>query len=250
MKHLLRFISSAMWLLLVAGGVLVAQPQDSTVSDVDSLGVALPDSVTLAPPVHYPLFRTASLAIDYGKLLGHLSGVEQKKELGIQLNLKKSWFVIAEGGYSVLMPNDSYVNANYEVDGSYVRVGAGWTKALDPKNNFTFSMRYGTATFNDKGTVRISSASDLFEPYDSSFARSSMQASWYELVLGSEKRILPKNADDPTRLYAGFYFRLRVMIDYDKQSPHDVFTIPGYGRTFDSTVPALNLYLRYLLFTR
>jgi len=188
----------------------------------------------------YPLIRDVSAVLDYGKILGYLSGVEKKNEIGVQLGIKKNLLVVAEGGYSTLNPNDSYVNADYQVRGIYFRFGTGVRKVIDPKNSLSLSVRYAMSDFEDQGTINVTSSSGLFEPYEESFSRKSLTASWYELVLGSEKKI-------NTKLSLGFYFRLRVMSKYDEQEPYDVFTIPGYGRTFDNTVPAVNLYLRYFL---
>lgn len=188
----------------------------------------------------YPFIRDVSAVLDYGKILGYLSGVEKKNEIGVQIGIKKNLLIVAEGGYSILNPNDSYVNADYEVRGRYFRLGLGLNKAITAENNLSLSLRYAMSDFEDQGTINVTSSSGLFEPYNESFSRKSLTASWYELVLGSEKKI-------NTKLRLGFYFRFRVMGKYDEQVPYDVFSIPGYGRTFDKTVPALNLYLRYVL---
>jgi len=195
---------------------------------------------TIRVKTFYPLIRDVSFIVDYGKILGYLSGVEKKNEIGVQLGIKKNLMVIAEGGYSILNPNDSYVNADYQVRGRYFRLGLGLNKAITAENNLSLSLRYAMSDFEDQGTINVTSSSGLFEPYDESFSRKSLTASWYELVLGSEKKI-------NTKLRLGFYFRLRIMAKYDEQTPYDVFSIPGYGRTFDKTVPAVNLFLRYVL---
>lgn len=246
--------SGCLVVLLTATLVVVAQnPMERTLfvpNEVDSLNAgtetvpsamdttqqAASDSAVVR--MAYPFVRQVGLVLDYGKILGYLSGVEKKNEIGIQLNVKKSLMLVAEAGYSILNPNNALVNADYEIKGSYMRIGAGINQPITPQNNLTFSMRYGMATFEDQGTVMITSASGLYEPYEEAFSRSSLSASWFELVIGSEKSIKPT-------LDIGFYFRVRVMDKYDAQEPYDVFAVPGYGRTFDKSVPALNLYLRY-----
>ena len=213
---------------------------------VDSLTPTLDETDSIPPKIFYPFLRQASVVFDYGKLLGYLTGVEKKNELGIQLNIKKQFLFSMEAGMSTLDPNDSYRNTQYEIKGSYFRVGAGVMNAIDAKNLFSLSVRYGKSSFEDTGTVRISSASGIFDPYEESFTRKSLSASWYEFILGSEKRIKPMNPDLPAKLAIGFNFRVRILIDYDSQEPIDVFAIPGYGRTFDKSVPAFNLYVRYI----
>lgn len=213
----------------------------------DSETVSTIESDSIAPKVVYPFLKEVGIVLDYGKVFGYLSGFEKKNEIGLSLNIKKSFIFLAEAGYSILNPNDSYVNAEYEVKGMYFRLGGGVTKTIKSENNISFSIRYASANFEDSGIASVTSASGIFDSYEQSFSRQSMSASWYEFVLGSEKRIRPKDENEKAKLYMGFYFRIRVMNKYDIQAPFDVFSIPGYGRTFDNTVPALNLYLRYVL---
>ncbi|MFY0654083.1 MAG: hypothetical protein JXQ96_18745 [Cyclobacteriaceae bacterium] len=211
---------------------------------------ALEVNDSIPSKIIYPFMRELSVILDYGKIFGYATGVEKKNEIGIQANVKKFLIVVAEAGYSVLNPNDSYVNADYQVSGQYFRVGAGINKKITEKNNLTISLRYGMSMFKDEGTVTVASTSGFYDTYQSSFSRTSLTASWYEFVLGSEKRMRMKKKDEFSRLSVGFYFRLRFMSNYDKQQPYDVFTVPGYGRTFDNSVPAVNLYLRYTFFSR
>lgn len=255
MNYQLSFIfSSCLALfLIIALGASAQNPGGRTFfipEEVDSVKVdkeaapvvsdTVPDTVvdSMVSRTIYPFVRQMGLVLDYGKIFGYLSGVEKKNEIGIQLNIKKSLMLVAEAGYSILNPNNSLVNADYKIRGSYMRVGAGINQPITPENNITFSLRYGMSSFEDSGTIMITSASGLYEPYEEAFSRSSLSATWYELVIGSEKKIKPT-------IDIGFYFRLRVMDKYDAQEPYDVFAVPGYGRTFDKTVPALNLYLRY-----
>lgn len=202
---------------------------------------------SIPPKIIYPFLKEVGIVLDYGKIFGYLTGFEKKNEVGLSLNIKKNFVLLAEVGQSTLNPNDSYVNADYEVKGMYFRFGGGITKTIKTENNISFSVRYASANFEDKGISSVTSASGIFDSYEQSFRRKSMSASWYEFVLGSEKKIRPKDANEKAKLYMGFYFRIRVMNRYDIQEPFDVFSIPGYGRTFDNSVPALNFYLRYII---
>ncbi|MDP4679895.1 MAG: DUF6048 family protein [Cyclobacteriaceae bacterium] len=263
MRRLLNFIFSILLLFFGAESLSYAQntPIDSLelTQTADTLSIAhtglvnYPDSLSnikldsITPKVLYPLLREFALLLDYGKVLGYLTGFEKKNEIGISLNIKKSFVVMAEVGFSTLNPNDSYINADYEVKGNYFRMGGGVTKKIKAKNNISFSVLYASAKFDDVGIASVSSASGIFDNYEKTFTTQGLSASWYEFVMGSESRIRPKDINEKPKLYLGFYFRLRVIGKYDVQQPFDVFTIPGYGRTFDKTVPALNLYLKYVI---
>ncbi len=238
MKHRLSFIFSVLVTCTLMGFQLKAQDVEVDTLVRENNQESVED--LLKVKTFYPLIRDVSAILDYGKIFGYLSGVEKKNEIGVQIGFKKNLLLIAEAGYSILNPNDSYVNADYQVRGKYMRLGVGINKAITAENNLTLSLRYAMSEFEDQGTINVTSSSGLFEPYDQSFSRKSLSASWYELVLGSEKKI-------NTKLRLGFYLRVRVMNRYDEQEPYDVFTIPGYGRTFDNSVPAVNLYLRYIL---
>lgn len=263
MRHQLNSIFKSVFICFALTSVSYAQdvkvdsleatvPLDTLSLELNELSsnsdtVSKAESDSIAPRVIYPFFKEVGIVFDYGKVFGYLTGFEKKNEIGLSLNIKKSFVLLAEVGFSTLNPNDSYVNADYEVKGMYFRIGGGVTKAIKAENNISFSVRYGSANFEDIGIASVRSASGLYDTYEQSFSRKSMTSSWFEFVLGSEKRIRPKDLNEKPKLYMGFYFRVRVMNKYDIQEPFDVFAIPGYGRTFDNTVPALNLYLKYII---
>jgi len=184
------------------------------------------------------LITTIAPFIDYGKLLTLPLERETKFEIGIQVELLNKIFIVTEFGNGALVPPDSYTNANYSSTGNYYRVGLGYKIDMNAKNNFGISGRFAQASFSDKGVVEITSASGLYDDFEAPFVRDELRATWYEIVLNSESKIF-KN------FYAGFFLRLRIMGNYDRQTPLDVYAIPGYGRTFDKSIPAFNFYLKY-----
>jgi hypothetical protein len=211
--------------------------QDDNVMEQEEELVA--DSVAEQVEV-LPLFSSAAIVFDYGKLVGLALDTETKYEIGAQVDIKDKLLLIGEFGIATLTPNGAYVNTNYISEGSYFRVGLGYKINMNAKNNILFSLRYAKSTYSDKGTIDIKSSTGIFDTYNEPFEREEISAYWYEAVLSSETRLWKG-------LYAGFHIRLRVMGDYDKQLPLDVFSIPGYGRTFDKTIPAFNLYIKYAL---
>ncbi|MFY0626864.1 MAG: hypothetical protein JXR07_11240 [Reichenbachiella sp.] len=188
--------------------------------------------------VVYPFFSSGAILFDYGKLIGLALDTESKYEIGTQIDFKNKIIVVGEFGIATLEPNGAYQNASYSSEGYYYRFGLGYKYDMNPKNNFVFTARYGRSKYSDNGEVNIQSASRLFDPLVEPFDRETSIATWYELVLSSETRMWKG-------LYLGFHIRLRILDKYDEQEPLDVYSIPGYGRTIDKTIPALNLYVKY-----
>lgn len=258
----LNYISSLLSLTLVLSGHMaysqtvsvdsISQPVDSLMVKNDKK-IDLADSLVVenkrkvkeddsdSTKIIYPFISGLSVNVDYGKLLTYWTNFERKAELGLQLNIKGPFFVSGELGMGTLTPKNAYNNADYESKGSYYRFGIGYSLPLNQKSNLSLGVKYASASYEDAGIVRISSSSGLHADFESPFQRSGLSAQWYEIVFGSESSLKP-------RLYIGAYLRLRMIIKYDEQTPIDTYAIPGYGRTFDNSVPALNLYVRYELF--
>lgn len=212
---------------------------------VDSVAVIVPSVAVETPAdslndVQFPILSSVALIFDYGKMIGLVLDTESKYEGGVQLEFYNKFFLTGEYGIATLEPNGAYINANYISKGSYWRAGLGYKVDMTPKYNFMFGFRYGQSSYSDKGEIEIVSQSGIYDTYVEPFERRNLSAHWYELVLSSERKVWKG-------LYAGFHARLRIMGGYDKQEPLDVFSIPGYGRTFSKTVPAINLYVKYSL---
>lgn len=214
---------------------LSASGQDSLYVEPEAI-LEVEDSTS----VQMPTLSSLAFLFDYGKLAGLGLNTESKYELGVQLELKNKWVVIGEFGIGILTPENVYVNTNYESKGSYYRLGLGYKIDMNQKNNAFLSVRYGASKFEDKGLVKIQSASGLYNEYQDPFDRKGLSANWFEVVLSTETRLWKS-------LYAGMHIRLRMMNDYDEFAPIDVYSVPGYGRTIDKSIPALNLYVKYAL---
>lgn len=202
-----------------------------------TIRVAAQDSLAREQTI-VPLLSSTAVFVDYGKAFGQLLNTESKHEFGAQIEFKNKWFVVGEFGLATLNPDGGYQNTNYEAKGNYYRAGLGYKVDMTAKSNIYLSIRYARASFSDSGIIDISSGSGIYDDISESFERTGLSAQWYEAVLSSESRLFKG-------LYAGFHLRFRAMYKYDEQAPIDVYTIPGYGRSFDDTIPALNLYLKY-----
>lgn len=188
--------------------------------------------------INYPLVSAVSVYFDYPKLFSFFTEFENKAELGVELQLLKHIILRTEFGRGRIQPRNFYKNADYEVSGNYYRVGAGYTKTLGGDSRLSFGVNYGQSFFDDRGNIQIESPSGLFDPLEESFRRKDLTGNWVEITFGTESHI-GKN------LYLGFTARVRKLLDYDSFDELDVLSVPGYGRTFDNSIPALNLYLKY-----
>jgi hypothetical protein len=96
------------------------------------------------------------------------------------------------------------------------------------------------STFDEELSYLITS--DLFEDISETVSRTGITAQWAELSIGSEAHL----GEGP--FYIGGYLSLRVLVSRDEFEPTDTYTIPGYGRTFDKTIPSVQLYLKWAIF--
>jgi len=193
-----------------------------------------------ADSVQYTRLVSPSIYIDYGKLLTIPSTIETKYEGGLELLFLEHFPLIIEVGQATLTPEGAYTNGTYESEGIYYRIGTGYVGPLNPKNNIGVTFRYAASTFDEDGRIFIESPSGTQDSFIQSIQRENLKASWYEVVVYSDRKL-----SDLFRI--GLNLRLRILANYDERSPVDVYAIPGYGRSFDSTIPAFNLFFKVTL---
>ncbi len=178
-----------------------------------------------------------ALYIDYGKLLTIPSSQEAKYEGGVELLFLEKFPLIIEAGMSTLTPDQAFSNGLYESKGFYYRVGTGYYSQFQPKNKLGLTLRYGASTFDESSTITIVSTTGVQDPFTRTTSKTNLSASWFEAVIYSDRKL-------NNLLAIGLQIRFRFLIDYDEQSPVDVYAIPGYGRSFDKSIPAANLFLK------
>lgn len=183
--------------------------------------------------------QAIEFSIDYLKLTSTLLPFEDKAEGAVSILFKKNIMLTFEGGYGELKPRSVYKNSNYTSTGLYGRLGLDYVVPFDAKNNMIFGVRYGQSRFEDRAEWHIDN-NELWGSKSGSFHRPDLTAHWAELIFASEAKFR-------NNFYYGFIFRFRMLIDYDKKEPSEIstFNIPGYGRTIDRTIPALNLFIKY-----
>lgn len=180
--------------------------------------------------------KAFEFGIDYGKLLTLPLDFENKAEVQLGLLTSANIRLSGEAGIGQLFPEEAFKNADYEVKGVYLRGGLDYFIPLGIKNTIYFGGRYAKSFFGDEGQFEI--GSELWENFKQGIDRDDLTADWYEIVFGSENEWKPN-------LFLGWRFQLRILWEFENFEPVRVYNIPGYGRTFDESIPALSLYIKY-----
>lgn len=179
------------------------------------------------------------IGLDLLKLGTFALDKETKYEGQIGLGYKRVTIVL-EVGHGYYASSLAYKNSeNYSVEGDYYRIGVDYAFNIGAKNQILLGLRYGYSNFGHQGTFEV--YSELWNNYKTvipSSQRTGATATWGEVLLGSQTNIA-KN------LHFGWYFRLRKMFERTTYTPIDIFYVPGYGKSIDGSVPAVNLFLKY-----
>ncbi|MFA0963267.1 DUF6048 family protein [Roseivirga sp. BDSF3-8] len=185
-----------------------------------------------------PFLRSLSIYADLGKPAASWLDTESKLEGGIQVSLGNGIVAEAAYGQAELRPEQVVENGSYYADGSYLRFGAGYQWIIKETNLIQLMANYGMSTFDDGGSVLI--VSEVWDDYTASYSRNDLSATWAEIAMLTETQVIRS-------VYAGMALRLRYLIDTDDFEGFPVRAIPGYGFAFNTTTPALNIYIRFRL---
>jgi len=215
-----------------------ADSSRNTVDAESNIFTQRTDSSGINDTLRIPFIRRIELSFDYSKLVSFALPNENKIEGGLAIVTKPNIGISLEFGYGEKMPEEHFKNADYKVTGLYGRAGISYHAPFNPGTNFIIGAKYGMSNYQDEATYTIESS--LWDPFVDSFKRTDLSARWVEFILGSESKF-------KGNFYFGFIFRFRALISHDNFSPFEVFSIPGYGRTLDKTIPALNLYIKYMI---
>jgi len=172
--------------------------------------------------------------INYSKFISYLTNFEEKLEAGAGLLLFDHFRVSFNYGTAKIQPKKAFDNAKYKSEGDYFRLGVEYQGKLRPGFFLSVGVGYAKSEFDDHITTIINS--NFFEEYI--MDRQGIKANWYSIIAGSEME-LSRN------LLLGWKFRMRFLESHDRQFPIDVYTVPGYGRAEDKSIPSINLYAKY-----
>lgn len=189
---------------------------------------------------------TLGLTFDYLKLHTLLLDDREKWEFAVNLAILDKISAIAELGRANLNPVDAIKNANYTSEGNYGRFGLDYITKVNPDNKFIFGLRYSMSEYNEKIAYQVNNP--LFENQIGLIERNNYTASWFELVISSEKivrNIFKKPITDFLAL--GFKARVKANLEYTKSDFANSQQIPGYGLTNNKINPEINLYIKIRL---
>jgi hypothetical protein len=179
-----------------------------------------------------------SLYFDYGKALAAFTEEETKIEGGLEVLFMDKWQAIAEYGTAQLEPRAAVENGSYLSEGSYFRLGVGFIPEVDKGTRLGIGLRYARAFFEDQGDYALVSPSGVQEDVFIPFARENLTAQWWEAVFYTDRSLTDW-------LDIGMLFRLRFMNTRDETDDVvGIYSIPGYGRAEDKSIPALNLFIK------
>ncbi len=186
---------------------------------------------TLAP--YIPLVQTIDIALDYGKLFMKLWNTKEHKYVGgISILFRKNFQLSGTLGYSKLYPALVHGNQNtYTAAGTYGSLGLEYLVNYNQYNNLYAGVRYGRSYFRNSTLPRYAHENPVSK---------TLQASWWELMLGSEQQIFSNWG-----LYTGFVSSLKGLGNFGKFEPATNYVVPGYGRNVLVAVPSVNLYIKY-----
>jgi len=241
-RYCSKYIFKAMALVLFLSILAInAQAQDSLSVKTDTVdAVKIEKAVSVEKQLEdtVQLFRSGMyIKIDYGKLLTYAAKFEDKLEGELGVVFLKRVIVNAAYGTSKLDPLKAFKNIEfYTIEGNYMRFGLEYQLSINPRNFLSLGMKYSMSNYSDKGRFLV--GSEFWEDYQEEFGSDNLHADWVELVMNTETT-LGKN------LYLGTQFSWRYMLHFDTRTDIPVYAIPGYGRHFDKSIPAANLFIRY-----
>ena len=180
---------------------------------------------------------------DIGKIGESLFADQTKWEFGLAAIMSRRYAVVAEYGFGSLKPKSVINNGSYTSEGNYFRLGFEYIFTIVPRTYLATGVMYAQANFDDYGHVKIDS--ELWQSVDETFGRVGLSASWFEWILNTEAPFTKVDRGVWDNFYWGLRYRLRFLISDISQPDFDIFAIPGYGKTYSTVVPAVNLYLKY-----
>jgi hypothetical protein len=185
-----------------------------------------------------PFIRNVEFSTDYAKLAALPLKSEDKAEAGAGIFFRNKFGLNFEAGFGNLSPKYAFKNSSYHSEGMYGRVGISYLYEYEQGIRLYAGAKYAESYFSDNGMFTINNP--LWNDFTGTFERKDLKAKWAEIVAGSESRW-------KGNFYLGFIARFRIMIRYPVFEDIGVYSIPGYGITAGSSLPVVNLYIKYLI---
>ena len=197
------------------------------------------DSISIAKES----FIQLGVSFDYLKLHNLLTSEDKKYEASLNINYNDKYHLIASYGISDVLRTTLYENADYQIEGSYLRAGIDYSFDVNPANKFLIGIRYANANYSEN--LNYSVNNPVFENWSENISRDNSNAQWFELVLTSEKRLNRLFTwEIPQVIALGMKFRIKSALQYSEYEFAPTRYVSGYGLTNTKVNPEINLYLK------
>ena len=179
---------------------------------------------------HLVFFQGFTLSADVFGVLQYAISDYGAVEAALRLNLKNTYFPIAEAGFGRCHTDDFNTKVQYKVNAPYLRVGMDYNvlKNKFQDNRLYIGLRYGISMFNYEisGPAMTDPIWGGSKPFD--IDGINCTSHWAEVVFGAEVKI-----------YKNFHMGWSVRYKYELSSTKSDFSkpscIPGYGYTTTSS---------------
>lgn len=193
------------------------KPTKYVAVEVEKPKLLLFQGFTLSADVFGPLVYAFS---DYGNI-----------EAALRLNLKNTYFPIAEVGYGLCDKTDLNTYIKYKTSAPYLRIGCdvNFLKDKFQDNRLFVGLRYGVSSFNYdiSGPDMKDPIYGGAEPFG--FDGISTTSQWIEIVLGVQVKVW-------RNFHMGWSVRFKSEMSTKESLYAKPYYIPGYGTTTGGTV--------------
>lgn len=179
---------------------------------------------------HIVLFQGFTLSVDVFGPVSYMVSDYGTAEAALRLNLKNTYFPIAEVGYGKCATEDFNTQVSYKVSAPYARIGLDFNMLKDKfqSNRLYLGARYGVSVYkyNLTGptmTDPVWGGSGAFN-----IPQTSCTSHWLEVLMGVEVQIY-KN------FHMGWAVRYKKELASTKNDYSKPNCIPGYGYTTNAS---------------
>lgn len=229
MNHLIKYIIS---LAIACAILLPVRAQDSQQQMLlpgeqpkPSRYVAIEEE-----KAHIVLFQGFTLSVDIFGPVSYMVSDYGTAEAALRLNLKNTYFPIAEVGYGKCATEDFNTQVSYKVSAPYARIGLDFNMLKDKfqNNRLYLGARYGVSVYKydltgPTMTDPVWGGSGAFN-----IPQTSCTSHWLEVLMGVEVQIY-KN------FHMGWAVRYKKELASTKNDYSKPNCIPGYGYTTNAS---------------
>ena len=184
---------------------------------------------------YVPWIQEVSIGLDYIRpIMKIFSNSERSYEGSLGMLWRGNIELVGSWGNRHLHPKHSSTNLyEYEVKGSYGRIGLNYLSKYKEQDNVYTGIYYGRSHFTN--------ATKPSNTHPKAISKH-LEASWFELVIGADTQLFAQAG-----LHAGIAFRLAILYSFQQFEPARNYIVPGYGRTSNKVVFTPIFYIQWRL---